>query len=176
MRSWFLPSLVAVLACMQCDNGAPNDTPTNREGIRVFLTSVDRGAGSQLFDPDTVALPDTCVLDHGEIAWYDTGTHVLRLTFPRNQLLERIGAVSVRGNPFVLCVDGQRVYGGWFWTSASSFSCDAIAIVSDPSDDSLHSNELPVRLGYPNEDTFAGIDLRAAPLVLETLAADGKLR
>ena len=52
--------------------------------------------------------------------------------------------IPLRGLPFVLKLNGNNIYGGWFWNIFSSFGCDRVFSYPDKN---VKENELDIEFG-----------------------------
>lgn len=172
--AFFLYAAFALLM-LHCEDDTATGPANTGDGLRIFAATVESDYHGQVFDPATASVGDTAVVRYDELLWYDTARHVMGLSVSRDSVIQRLGGVGVRGVPFVITLDNDRIYGGYFWTSLSSFSSEAIVIMADSELDTLGSNEMRIRLGYPSADHFAGEDLRNAPALVARLGADGKI-
>jgi hypothetical protein len=110
------------------------------------------------------------ILSTDEVLRYVGASHKILLT---SSAFERINQlrVPIDGRAFVVCVGGERIYRGAFWTMASSLSFDGVVIAVPLVDASLR-----LQLGYPaSPDLFAGEDLRSDGRILQALQRAGKL-
>lgn len=117
-------------------------------------------------------LEDKPILSASGILAYSRKTHEIELTA---SAYERIGRlqVPVSGIPFVVCVGRDPIYGGAFWTPASSLSYDDVVIFL-PFGSTRHA--IQIRLGYPSSAFFTGSDPRSDRRILRSLRQAGKLR
>ena len=81
--------------------------------------------------------------------------------------------VDVDGMPFVVSVGGDPVYGGAFWTPASSLIFDGVTIMEPFAQG---STTIRLELGYPSTEFVSGIDPRSDARIMEALETAGKLR
>jgi hypothetical protein len=110
------------------------------------------------------------ILSTDEVLRYVGASHKILLT---SSAFERINQlrVPIDGRAFVVCVGGERIYRGAFWTMASSLSFDGVVIAVPLVDASLR-----LQLGYPaSPDLFAGEDPRSDGRILQALQRAGKL-
>ena len=111
------------------------------------------------------------VISDNEIVWYDKTNYQIKLTEEATKKLSSL-EVPVAGNPFVVRIDGKKIYNGSFWVSFSSLSYSGIVI------DTLRTqnNTLSIDLSYPSSQFFEGVDNRNDPRILEHFQELGKLR
>jgi hypothetical protein len=81
--------------------------------------------------------------------------------------------VEVGGMPFVVIANGERIYGGAFWTPLSSLSYNGVIILQPFEPD---ANEIVLELGYPAREAFTGPDPRGDARVMQALERAGKLK
>ena len=110
------------------------------------------------------------IIADNDITSYTWSSHTLKLTEDGAKRIREL-SVPVSGEPFVLKVNGQEMYSGYFWASISSISCKDIVI------DVLNIQNDCVRIekGYPSESFFTGEDLRNRKEVFEYFQSIGKL-
>jgi hypothetical protein len=157
----------------ELDAGAPSiDVEPESEGeFAIYLTAptISPAMLSQA-DLDALELEPEPILYTDDVIRYIEETHKILLTA---SALERINQlwVPTDGRVFVVCVDGERIYSGAFWTLASSLSFDGVVIAVPLVDASLR-----LQLGYPaSPDLFSGEDLRSDGRILEALQRAEKL-
>ena len=130
----------------------------------------------QNFDIETAPLIDSPVIFYDEIISYDTTTHIIQLAIERDSLKKRIGEINVYGTPFLVTLDKIKMYGGWFWTPVSSIPCHWIVIEPDCVFDTLATNEIRIKCGYPTEEHFNGKNPRNNQEIFTRLVKDGKAK
>lgn len=161
-------TVCGLLASSGCS--APNPFPEG-EGFAIYLTRNDIPP-AQMEALSHVDIADQPVLSLDDIVAYDAGTHEMELTvdaFDRIACLE----VPVSGRSFVVCVNGQPIYWGAFWTRVSSLSFDGVTIWKPfgPGD----SKVIKLGLGYPSASFYWGEDPRNNAEAMESLEKAGKL-
>jgi hypothetical protein len=129
----------------------------------------------QATDLNDLELKDQSVISTADIISYTRETHTIELekeAYQRVQDLFHL-PVDVDGMPFVVSVGGEPIYGGAFWTPASSLIFDGVTIMEPFADD---NTLIRLELGYPTADFAATRDPRSDPRIMEALEAAGKLR
>lgn len=114
----------------------------------------------------------TPILSVDDIVTYDWETHEIQLTDSASERVTRLEGSMLGGLPFAVCVGGEPVYIGAFWTSYSSAVFDGTVIDVYPA---KFGQPVPIQLGYPSPEWFAGEDLRSDPRVFQSLEDAGKL-
>jgi len=117
-------------------------------------------------------LEDTPILSVDDIVTYDWETHEIQLTDSASERVTRLEGSMLGGLPFAVCVGREPVYIGAFWTSYSSAVFDGILIDVYPA---KLGQPVPIQLGYPSPEWFAGEDLRSDPRIFRSLKEAGKL-
>jgi hypothetical protein len=145
--------------------------PESEGEFAVYLTAqtISSGMVSQA-DLETLELEPEPILSTDDVLRYVGANHKILLT---SSAFERINQlkVPIDGRAFVVCVGGERIYSGAFFTMASSLSFDGVVITVPLVDASLR-----LQLGYPaSPDLFSGEDLRSEGRILEALRQAGKL-
>lgn len=110
------------------------------------------------------------VVSEKEINFYNTSSHEIILTYEGTRRIENLNLnVPMDGTPFVLRVNGEDLYWGWFWSPASSISCSEVVIQT-----LVRDNTIQIVTGYP-ESHFKGEDPRNNSKLLNQLTSTGKL-
>ncbi len=151
--------------------GPPSPAPESDGEFAIYLTHQDI-APAMLSQADlgTLELEPDPILSTDDVLRYVGDTHKILLT---SAAFERINQLSVptNGRAFVVCVGGERIYSGAFWTLASSLSFDGVVVVAPLTDASMR-----LQLGYPESlDLFRGEDPRSGRRILQALERAGKL-
>jgi len=145
-------------------------------GFSMYLLASDMSATEastvDLYDLD---LQEDPILSADDIIAYAWNTHEIEITGTAYERIRRLFSlpVEVRGMPFVVCVGRDRIYGGGFWTPASSLSFDGV-IILEPLDPDRHV--IRIHLGYPTQEAFSGKDPRSDQRIRQSLESAGKLR
>jgi len=162
----------------------PKYNSTN-EGLCIYVTKVDINSDLSYQDINLAytELIGEPIISYDKIISYDTSNYIITLSFSSDSLKKRIAqvsaydkAVGVYGLPFVVTLDREKIYGGWFWTPVSSIPCHSVVILLDNIFDSLKTNEIKIQLGYPNVNQFKGIDPRNNRKIIEQLIKDNKVK
>ena len=149
---------------------------TNSFGIYLTAEPVDRritahGKG----DWSHIRLAGSPLISATDIISYDFTNHTLRL---RPEALAKIPKPPVEGTPFVVVVDGQRIYLGAFTTSLSSMSFAVPSIMVDRR--MLATNQptdtVVIELAYPSPSFGVGADPRGDQRIKTALKALHKLK
>lgn len=82
------------------------------------------------------------------------------------RLQGKLGPVPVRGRPFVIVADEERIYLGAFWTAMSSLSPTVPHVVAE---------EVTAKGATVKRAMVIGPDVRSDPRLVQTLRATGKL-
>ena len=129
----------------------------------------------QAADLNDLELMDQPVITLADIISYTQATHAIELNQDAYQRIQDLFLlpVDVDGMPFVVSVDGEPVYGGAFWTLASSLIFEGVTIMDPLASD---SNIIRLELGYPTTEFASGIDPRSDARIMAALEAAGKLR
>lgn len=144
--------------------------------MAIYLVNGDlTTADFQAADLNDLELAPQAVISTKDIISYQRSTHEIELqeeAYRRIQDLFEL-PVDVDGMPFVVSVNEERIYGGAFWTPASSLTFNGV-IILQPFDS--ESTVIKLDLGYPGPGAAAGIDPRNDERIMEALDAAGKLR
>ena len=148
------------------------------DGLCIYPTIVEHTADLtyQNFDIENVPLLNKPIISYDDIICYDTTSHIVTLTYSRDSLINKLGQIDVYGNPFLVTLDSSKIYGGWFWTPVSSIPCHWVVIEPNSLFDTLKTNEIRIKLGYPDENEFMGEDPRNNKEIFDSLILDGKVK
>jgi hypothetical protein len=182
LTSLHLALLVAVCltiaGCATQNPTSPGATADDEAQTKfgVFLTvntNLDTRPG--MVDLAQVQLAPSPVISANDIISYDFSSHSMKL---RSEALGRIPHPPVRGLPFVVVADGQRIYLGAFWTEISSMSSDMPTIAVNKSwiDKSQPPDVQVIDRGYPTDSYGKGPDPRGDPRIKDALASLHKLK
>lgn len=161
-----------VLFFVSCKNSVVDNTETNENsGLNIFETDIKITSDLtyQNFDLETADITGEPLISSDQIISYDTTNHALTLSFSRDSLKTKIGHFGVHGKPFIVTLDSQKIYGGWFWAPISSVPCHSVVIMPDDPFDSLTVHEIRIKLGYPSKDHFEGSDPRKDRRIIQWL-------
>jgi hypothetical protein len=113
------------------------------------------------------------IISDADIVAYDFSKHAMRL---KPEALKRLPLPSVVGTPFVVVVNGERIYPGAFYTGASSIPCDVPVILIDRAaqNQTSRADVLLIESAYPQRSSL-GRDLRSDVRVRDALAKLKKL-
>ena len=114
-------------------------------------------------------LSSTPVISDVDILSYDFSKHAMRL---RPEAIKRLPRPSVFGIPFVVVVNGDRIYGGAFYSSFSSvpFALPVIVVNSPDPDQGV----LYIERAYPPSHAV-GVDPRSDERIRNALSTLKKL-
>ncbi|NSW91749.1 MAG: hypothetical protein HPY74_13955 [Firmicutes bacterium] len=113
---------------------------------------------------NNLELEDTPIITEKDIKSYNWSEHSFETS---EDVLNRIPSVPVNGIPFVVVVDGERIYIGAFWTSLSSISTQLPVI-------NIMEKPFSINLGYPVEYEHS-VDIRNDNRIYNVLKETGKL-
>jgi hypothetical protein len=113
------------------------------------------------------------IISGADIVAYDFSKHAMRL---KPEVLRRLPRPSVAGTPFVVVINGERIYPGAFYSSLSSIPCDVPVIVIHrvTPNQTSRADVLLIESAYP-QPSFLGKDLRSDVRVKDALANLKKL-
>jgi hypothetical protein len=141
-------------------------------GIYLIAGPVDaRAFAQQQGQWKNLPLAGAPIISEADILAYDFSKHAMRL---RPEALKRLPRPPVAGTPFVVVVNGERIYPGAFYTIVSSISCELPVIVVDRAEQSQASDAdvFLIERAYPPQ-IASGKDLRSDVRVRDAL---GKLK
>jgi hypothetical protein len=113
---------------------------------------------------------DEVVISGEDIVSYAKSVHEVKLTEEGATKIEQLSLkVPVDGTKFVIKINGQEIYRGWFWSPVSSISCSGVVIET-----LVRNNTIRIETGYPSFH-FQGEDPRNNPDLLNYFQVVGKL-
>ncbi|HQQ00862.1 MAG TPA: hypothetical protein PLY86_20610, partial [bacterium] len=115
-------------------------------------------------------------LSEKDIISYDPEDYAMELTEEAYQRFKELRP-PVSGMPFVVCVDGQPIYPGAFWTTLSSNSYSGVVIMDmQLFRDDKKINTIYFDAAYPSDEFSSGNDLRNDERIIKSLKNSGKLK
>lgn len=146
---------------------------TNNTGLCIFTTPYRCCRGRMdYFNADTIEIVDTPFIKYKDIISYDTLNHTISLTYDIRKKWIKNFDQYLNQTPFIITLDTQRIYGGWFTRGPNAFHSRWIIIKFMDSFDSLKANQ--IRIKY--EDEFEGIDPRNNSTIFKRLIQDNKAK
>ncbi len=102
------------------------------------------------------------VISEEDIVWYNRTSHEIRLTELGVKKIEDL-QVSLYGSPFVVKINGETIYNGYFVTPISSISVPPSEVVIETL---VQNNIMKIQMGYPPSE-FGGEDPRNKPKIFD---------
>jgi len=146
---------------------------TQKQGsfaIYLFASPVDtRSVKQQQWKNQPLA--SAPIISEADILAYDFSKHALKL---RPEALKRLPLPPVEGTPFVVVVNGERIYWGAFYSNFSSipFSLPVILVNRGAQSETPGRDIVLIERAYPAQSAM-GKDLRSDERVRDVL---GKLK
>lgn len=143
-------------------------------GIYLIAGSVDARVFAQNSERwKDLPLANEPIISDDDIVAYDFEKHAMRL---KPAALKRLPRPGVSGIPFVVIVNGERIYPGAFYTMVSSITCYVPVIVTDriALNQDAPSDVVLIERAYPQQ-MASGKDLRSDVRVRNALAKLKKL-
>ena len=162
---------IPTLAPTSTPTPTPTPEPVAVGRFAIYLTSQEISA-AWLSQTDLISLEleKEPIISSDDILGYTKASHEINLT---SSAIKRINQLSVPvdGRGFVVSVGSERIYGGAFWTLASSLIFDGVVIEAP-----LVNESMRIQLGYPESlDVFKGEDPRSDVRIMQALEQAGKL-
>jgi hypothetical protein len=185
IQKLLLTASVIILFFVGCDRildtSSNSDNKSNQvkgKGLYIYPIKVEYKSdlSYQHFNIENTPIVESPIISYNDIISYDTTSHILKLIYSRDSLKSKIGRIGVYGKSFIVTLDSVKIYGGWFWTPISSIPCHWVVIEPDCLFDSLKTNEIRIKLGYPTENYFKGVDPRNNRKIINRLIGDGKAK
>lgn len=95
---------------------------------------------------------DELVLSEEDIISYNETSHEIKLNEEGVKKIKTLN-VPISGIPFVIKINGKKMYNGAFWSPFSSKSYSGIVIL-------IQDNSIKIETGYPSSEFFKGLDPR----------------
>ena len=105
---------------------------------------------------------NTLVISDEDIVWYSRTSHEIRLTELGVKKIEGL-QVSVYGSPFVIKINGEKIYNGSFVTPISSIPQPPSEVVIETL---VQNNTIKIKMGYPPSQ-FGAEDPRNNPKIFD---------
>ena len=140
--------------------------------IYLFASPVDTRSVKQQQWND-LPLATAPLISETDIIAYDFSKHALKL---KPEALKRLPRPPVEGTPFVVVVNGQRIYGGAFYSNLSSipFSLPVIIVRRGAQSETPAGDIVLIEKAYPAQSAM-GKDLRSDERVRDVLGKLNKL-
>lgn len=121
-----------------------------------------------------LSLASKPIFTDADIIAYDFAKHAMKL---EPEALKRLPRPSPAGAPFVVVVNGERIYLGAFYSVVSSIPCELPVIVVNRRvlDQTSPADVLLIESGYLPQSSALGKDLRSDVRVRDALANLKKL-
>ncbi len=166
-----------IISC-ECNN----DDIQPGAGFEIYKVDTtyfhDSNIDNSTLDLDTFALKDTPILRYEDLIKYDTSSHKLTIGISHDSLTIKwsSNAYINFGSMFMVTLDKEPIYCGWFWSVSNSKLCNWVHIEEPYYEfDSLEENEVVMSFRYESERWQKYPDPRLDPRIVERLAKDGKI-
>lgn len=118
------------------------------------------------FDPQKKDLFDTPLIKQNEIEYFDWDNQQIKLT---NSGLKKIDSLKIplQGLAVAMVLNGEPIYGFWFWNAVSSFGCDRVC--------AYPKLDFKIEFGLPSNNT-KGKDPRFNPILQDHLIKTGLIK
>ena len=143
------------------------------EGMEFYITespvSHSYFVDYNKLDLDLIPLEDTTVIRYNDIKKYFKKDHTLELNITNDKIL--FGQTGINGKMFVVTLDKNPVYCGFYWPVYSSATCNYVflqfPLPADGMQTSHKINLILANTGVPDPRTHSGL--------MDRLKAAGKL-
>jgi hypothetical protein len=154
-------------------SAAATQSQQNTFAIYLLARSIDtRTLAQDQGQWKQLALASVPVISDADIISYDFSNHAMRLG---PEAIKRLPKPPVTGTPFVIVVNGERIYQGAFYTSLSSISyAQPVIVIDNPDPARRQGDVLLIEAGYPAK-MARGADLRSDERIKTALSKLGKL-
>ena len=176
-----LTIFVIGLLLISCDcNNNEVQLGAGFEIYKVDTTYIHRSRYDySLLDLDTFALEEAPILRYEDLLKYDMGLHKLTSGISHDSLMITMSPSNPDhnfGSMFMVTLDAERIYCGWFVLSIWSNPCNWVHIEEPYYEfDSLEDNELVINFRYESERWHKNPDPRLDPRIIERLKVDDKI-
>ena len=110
------------------------------------------------------------VISDEDVVWYNRTSHEIKLSTEGVRKIEAL-QVSLYGSPFVVRINGEKIYNGTFVTPISSIPPPPSEVVIETL---VQNNTIKIQKGYPPSQ-FANKDARDNPKIYDHFQKIGKL-
>jgi len=168
-----LPVLISLLI-MSCDKDDNNNCPIGK-GFEIYPTVIPYCNNLEIdystVDFDTILLKNTPILRYYDLIKYDTLSHKLTLNISHDSL--KFGGYDLRGTMFVVTIDKNPIYCGFYWPVISSIPCNWV-FIEEPYQglDNLENNKIVI--SFDNGQYYP--DPRLDNRIIDRLVQDGKIK
>ncbi|MFW5959766.1 MAG: hypothetical protein ACOCSE_01445 [Chitinivibrionales bacterium] len=151
---------------------------TSTEGLYIYLTDVERedGVTNEKEVLDTAEMIGDPVLEYTEVVSYDTTSHIIDMSITRKDFFKRVTTIGEENEGFLVTLDSDKLYIGWFCGTYSSIERNNVVIMFDTVHEQLDSNQIRLKPGYPSDTCFTEPDPRENSRLFERLSEDGKAK
>lgn len=163
-----------LLLCSFIPTSCKKETTKSGKEIEIYLLKSYIRETNGSISNNSLVLEDNALVKYVDILWYDSDTHIFKISSKTANWLNDFEHNQIHGKAFAVAINKDIIYTGYFWASFSSSSCSWVVI--DPLNHG-GNNELSVKLGYPG--LIQGIiipDNRNDNRLLEILRLDNKLK
>jgi hypothetical protein len=128
-------------------------------------------------DLDTFILEDAPILRYEDLLKYDTAKHKLTIGISHDSLKIEVSDFDHNfGSMFMVTLDKEPIYCGWFVGGFWSMPCNWVYILEPIYEsDSLEDDEVIISFHYNSDYWQKNPDPRLDPRIIERLSADGKI-
>lgn len=121
----FLSILLVSLFLLSCSEDIVNNKISD-EGFNIYLLKDTTITTNQIMSVnlDDLTIADQPILSYKDIVYYNWSNHSFEIKLSKANEIKSFCSnhISVRGIPFVVTVDRERIYLGSFWASYSSLA------------------------------------------------------
>ena len=163
-----------IISCEKDNNG---NSP-NTDGFEIYRTKTtyrhEINKDYSIVDLDTIVLEDTPIFRYRDLIKYDTSSHKLSIGISHDSL--KFDNTSVYGSMFVVTLDKNPIYCGFYWLMISSVPCNWVYILEPYYElDSLEDNEIVIGFNYNSSYWQKYPDPRLDTRIVDRLIEDGKI-
>lgn len=122
---------------------------SDHSGIEIYAVKSDFKSPikdcTYCFDEKRAALSEAPILEEKDIENFNWKKQQIILTGAGKQKMAQV-KIELSGLPVVMMLNGQRIYGFWFWDALSSFGCDRVY--------AYPKSDFKIGFGLPTNNTF----------------------
>ncbi len=173
--------IIIVIGILMISCDCNNDEVQPGAGFEIFRVDTtyfhDIHMDYSTLDLDTLVLEDAPILRYEDLMKYDTATHKLTIGISHDTFkIEALDFHHNFGSMFVVAVDKEPIYCGWFVAGFWSMPCNWVYILEPIyQSDSLEDNEVIISFHYNSDFWQKYPDPRLDPRIVERLVKDGKI-
>jgi len=124
MNKFVLSILIFAFSCSSNDKDIGIEIYEAKIDIKNVVSLYNKEC-SHCFDIEKTLIVNKPIFNKNDIKKFDFENQTIHLTQEGIEKLKKI-SIPLWGKPMVLKLNGERIYGFWFWNVMSSYLCDRV--------------------------------------------------